>query len=347
MPITEVPTDLRLDPNSFQPEPPRTLSSSRRSDRIAPFAEGAHVLILAGGDGARLRSVTRVLAGDERPKQFCALVGGEPLLVQAARRAAMIAPPENLRLLLTRPHEPYFRDTVGSLDPSSLVIQPGNRGTATAVLYGLLRIAAGTPTTNCSVVILPSDHWISDEHAFGLYARVAVGVVEAHENVVVLLGTTPTRPETDYGWIEPAEPIIGGWRDLHRVSRFVEKPAADAARQLFQGTSLWNTSVVVGRLEELLFLFAIALPDLVDSFLEIWPALGTPSESDAADRLYARLPHADFSSDVLAKKPHALAVLAVNGLVWEDLGSPARVREARRLEQARHPAARSGMPAAS
>jgi hypothetical protein len=59
----------------------------------------------------------------------------------------------------------------------------------------------------------------------------------------------------------------------------------------------------------------------VDSFLEIWAALGSPSEREAAERLYARLPHADFSCDVLEKKPHALAVLAINGLVWEDLGT--------------------------
>jgi len=319
--------------------------SERRSGRLEPIPEGARVLILAGGDGARLRPVTRVLAGDDRPKQFCALVGQEPLLVQTARRAAGIATPENILFLLSRHHEPYYADIVAETNPSSLVIQPGNRGTATAVLYGLLRIASGTPTPNCPVVILPSDHWISDEHAFAVHARVAVGVVEAHENLVVLIGTTPTRPETEYGWIEPAEPLIGGWRDLHRVGRFVEKPAADAARELFQGSSLWNTSVVVGQLEELLFLFAIAQPDLVDSFLEIWSALGSPSEREAAERLYARLPHADFSRDVLAKKPHALAVLAINGLVWEDLGSPARVREARRLQNA--PPPRRGMSAAS
>jgi mannose-1-phosphate guanylyltransferase len=338
MPTTEAPatTRNRLDPFA---------SPESRSDRLEPFGEreGARVLILAGGDGARLRPVTRVLAGDDRPKQFCALVGQEPLLVQTARRAAGIAPPENILFLLSSHHEAYYADILSETHPSSLVVQPGNRGTATAVLYGLLRIASRTP--DAPVVILPSDHWISDEHAFALHARVAVGVVEAHENLVVLLGTTPTRPETEYGWIEPAEPLIGGWRDLHRVARFVEKPAADAARELFQGSSLWNTSVVVGQLEELLFLFAIAQPDLVDSFLEIWAALGSPSEREAAERLYARLAHADFSRDVLTKKPHALAVLAIHGVVWEDLGSPARVREARRLQRV-SPAARR-MPAAS
>src|SRR5882672_5256937 len=32
-------------------------------------------VILAGGDGTRLRSLTRAIAGDDRPKQFCEILG--------------------------------------------------------------------------------------------------------------------------------------------------------------------------------------------------------------------------------------------------------------------------------
>ena len=194
-------------------------------------------------------------------------------------------------------------------------------------------------------MILPSDHWFSDEAAFVQHVRAAVGVVEAHPTLVVLLGTAPTRPEQDYGWIEPAEPIVGGWRELHRVARFVEKPSAEAALQLYRGPSLWNTSVVVAQLEELLFLFALTQPDLVDAFLGIWTALGSPAEHASAERLYGALPHSDFSADILAKQPSTLAVLSVNGVLWEDLGSPARIRDARRLAHASSPA--RGMTAAS
>ena len=329
----------RRDPQSS----PVAMSAARRSERIRKPRGAAHVLILAGGDGARLRSVTRVLAGDDRPKQFCSLVGSEPLLVQTQRRAALIAPPERTLILLTRHHEAYYRSLVSAINPASLVIQPANRGTAAAVLYGLLRIAVRTPRT--AVVIMPSDHWVSDESAFATHVRSAVGVVEAYENVVVLLGTVPTRPEPEYGWIEPAEPVVRGWRDLHRVSRFVEKPEPPLAAELYRdGTAFWNTSVVVGQVEELLYLFAVANPDLVDAFLGIWTALDTPAERGAAELLYAGLPSSDFSRDILAARPEALAVLAIHGVLWEDLGHPSRIREARRLQQALPPP--RGMPAA-
>jgi hypothetical protein len=34
-------------------------------------------VILAGGDGTRLRSFTRAITGDERPKQFAPVIGGQ------------------------------------------------------------------------------------------------------------------------------------------------------------------------------------------------------------------------------------------------------------------------------
>jgi mannose-1-phosphate guanylyltransferase len=45
-------------------------------------------VILAGGDGTRLRSLTRSITGDERPKQFVPVIGGKTLLDQTRRRVA-------------------------------------------------------------------------------------------------------------------------------------------------------------------------------------------------------------------------------------------------------------------
>ena len=42
------------------------------------------VVILVGGDGARLRSLTRLVSGDDRRKQFCSLMGG--IVIGASNR---------------------------------------------------------------------------------------------------------------------------------------------------------------------------------------------------------------------------------------------------------------------
>jgi len=302
-----------------------------RGRELTHKAKGStHVVVLAGGDGTRLRPLTLALAGDGRPKQFCALAGREPMVVQTVRRATLIAPSEQILIVLNRRHEEWYREIFEGTPASSLLIQPENRGTATAVLYALLRIAAETP--HAPVVVLPSDHWVSNDSAFMLYAQAAVGVAEAHPEVVTLLGVEPTRAEGQYGWIEPGEPILGDWRGLSRVARFVEKPSVELAEALLRrGTSLWNTSVVVGQVEQLMLLFSMARPRLVDSFLEIWTALGSPAEAAAVARMYPALPVADLSRDVLVEQPDALSVLEVRGTAWEDLGHPRGLVEARRL----------------
>lgn len=306
----------------------------------------AHVLILAGGEGARTRAVTRAFSGDDRPKQFSTLVGREPLLVQTQRRAALVVPPSRTLTILTRQHEPYYRDMVSGLEPSTLVVQPESRGTAAAVLYGLLRVAVQSPDS--PVVILPSDHWVSSDADFMVHVAAAVGFVRAYENMVVLLGVAATRPEPEYGWIEPSDLILGAWSALHRVRRFVEKPTPELALGMHRaGTHFWNTSVVAGHVEALLFLFAMSHPELVDAFLEAWTALATPSEDDAIERVYAGLPSFDFSRDILAAQPGSLAVLEVSGVAWEDIGHPSRILAARRRDpmptrpQVDHPARRS------
>src|ERR1051326_7382360 len=66
-------------------------------------------VILAGGEGARLRSLTRAIVGDERPKQFCPILGDETLLDQTRNRVALAVPSQQTLFVLTRTHEQYYR----------------------------------------------------------------------------------------------------------------------------------------------------------------------------------------------------------------------------------------------
>src|SRR5258708_33792003 len=65
-------------------------------------------VILAGGEGERLRPLTRLIAGDERPKQFCSFLGGETLLEQTRRRVAFAGPPSQTLIVVNEAHEPFY-----------------------------------------------------------------------------------------------------------------------------------------------------------------------------------------------------------------------------------------------
>src|SRR2546425_8391426 len=140
-------------------------------------------LLLAGGEGRRLRPLTRQIAGDPRPKQFCAILDGETLLDRTRRRAELLTPGDQHVVVVSREHEPYYAGLATQLAPDRLVVQPRNAGTAPGVVYPLLRIrqlAGDVP-----VAVFPSDPYASDDGPFITAVRPAVGVVGGRPEVVV------------------------------------------------------------------------------------------------------------------------------------------------------------------
>jgi len=76
-------------------------------------------VVLAGGDCKRLLPLTRLISGDDRPKQFCALTGGETLLDQTRWRASGIVADEQTLSLLTQTHERFYADQLEGVVPSA------------------------------------------------------------------------------------------------------------------------------------------------------------------------------------------------------------------------------------
>jgi mannose-1-phosphate guanylyltransferase len=220
--------------------------------------------------------------------------------------------------------------------PRSIIVQPENRGTVPAVLYAVSRLAGIAPAE--PVVMLPSDHHVSDDSAFMARVECALEAVGARPDVVVLLGIAPDRPEVEYGWIEPAELILGRWSSpIYRVRRFWEKPSRPVAERLEAAGCLWNCFVVVARPSTLEQLIRNATPELYDAFAPLRARRGTPWEAETVCAVYGRLPSTDLSRHVFQACPENLAVLPVSGVGWTDLGDPARVHQAQaRLDW--HPA---------
>jgi mannose-1-phosphate guanylyltransferase len=278
-------------------------------------------LVLAGGEGERLRPLTRALAGDERPKQFCALLGRETPLEATWRRVGLGIHPRRTLTALTRHQERFYGPIVAGEAGRHLVVQPANRGTAAAILYAALRIADAAPTA--ILAVFPSDHWVSDDAAFMRHVGVALAAAHARPDLVVLLGIEPRDAETAYGWIEPGEPLASG--RLRRVRRFWEKPEPALAERLFLTGCLWNSLVLVAGVPALLSLLRRTVPALVETFAALPGMFHTAAEPLVAERIYAAIQPADFSRRVLAAGTANLAVLPVRGVDWSDLGDARRL----------------------
>lgn len=280
-----------------------------------------YAVILAGGDGSRLKSLTRIVSGDERPKQFCPILNDETLLSVTQKRIGLKFAPENVFFSLTKKHERFYRDSLSNIPSKRLVVQPENKGTAPAILYSLLKLPM-----NATVAFFPSDHYFSDDAAFMKNVECAFNAAELNADSIVLLGIEPEKPETSYGWIEPVESLFGDLsKAVSGVRRFWEKPTFEAAEHLMKNGCLWNSFVMVGSVSGFIKLFKKHLFELHKMFEAASAAFGTFNEKTAVRTLYEWIDDVNFSSKVLEKATENLLVLRVGDVVWSDWGEPQRV----------------------
>jgi mannose-1-phosphate guanylyltransferase len=271
--------------------------------------------------------MTRAISGDNRPKQFVPVIGGDTLLNQTRRRVALSIEPSNTSIVVTQKHRRFYKQLAHEISPALLVEQPVNKGTAPAILYALLRVAAKTP--KAVVALFPSDHFFADDEEFMSHIDVALDAVEVQPATVMLLGITPTTPETEYGWIEPQPSILAGaQRSITRVRKFWEKPSLSLATSLLERGCLWNSFVMVGCVDALLKMIRAAIPEMYAAFAATTPTFETANEHKAVAALYSRIEDANFSHQVLAVRPEDLMVMRVVDVGWSDLGEPNRVLSA-------------------
>jgi mannose-1-phosphate guanylyltransferase len=224
---------------------------------------------------------------------------------------------------VNRKHRRYYSPMLRGV-PQLVVEEPRNRGTAPAILHALMRLYELAPSA--IVGLFPCDHYFGNEARFAEYADLAFSAATDSE-VAVLLGAEATAPERAYGWIEPETSLTSADQRLFSVRRFVEKPDARLANDLWCGGALWNTFVLVARVSTLLQTFILEMPRLFRSFSDVRLVLGTMFEAAVLSRLYEELSTSSFSEVVLQRCPANLVVMPMRGVEWCDLGQPARVMQ--------------------
>jgi mannose-1-phosphate guanylyltransferase len=283
-------------------------------------------IVLAAGEGRRLHSLTTTDAGIAIPKQYCSLRGGPSLLREALQRAETVASPANRCIVVAHHHRHWWDAELAAEPESNVIVQPSNRGTANGILLPLLHIMARDP--DARIVLLPSDHHVSDEHVLAAALQEAVRKLESRPNHVLLLGISPEEADPDLGY------IVRGTVDgpaVWTVSRFVEKPNAPFARVLIDAGALWNAFILAAHAQALLEVFLQRFPRIVAemrSVIEQNPCTG--DAPDAVIDLYRGLPDIDFSRQILQSMASVLRVLPVKPCGWSDLGTPQSVAKALR-----------------
>lgn len=269
-------------------------------------------VILCGGSGTRLWPLSR----QELPKQFAPIFGARSLFEETVSRARMFASGP----LICAGAEGYRHEMAerlrlaGADDAADTILEPEGRNTAAAIAAAALHAHAIAPDT--VLVCLPSDHHISDRAAFA--AAVTEAARLAADGHLVTLGVKPHRPATSFGYIAAGDRIDG--TAARKVTRFVEKPAADLAGQLIAAGASWNAGLYVGRADVLLAEFATHAAEILAATEK---AMAQATRDGAFIRpdpaAYRAIPSLSIDHAV-AEKSNRLAVIPMD-CGWSDVGT--------------------------
>ncbi len=280
-------------------------------------AERPWAIVLAGGEGTRLQSLTRKIEGDSRPKQFSRIFGSRTLLGHTRERLRPVFDDDRVLFVVNQDHQRFYRNELAKVERANILEQPANRGTAVAIITSLLQLLQYKP--DAIVGIFPSDHYYADNDAFAMTVKSAIRVSKAHHDSIVMIGSKPQWPEIEYGWIEPGDCLLNRYNSsIFRVNRFCEKPPLLEARQLMYRGGLWNTFVAIGRAGAFLNLLAAT----------VMPTMTRIAHAVAHRDLgsvYGEIDAIDFSRDVLTHQSDSLLVMQDSASGWADLGHPERV----------------------
>jgi mannose-1-phosphate guanylyltransferase len=284
-------------------------------------SQGPWAVVLAGGQGTRLRRLTRRIHGASRPKQFAAIAGARSPLGETLDRVGAGIPAARTIVVTQADHRDHVHRELRGREGLRLIEQPADRGTAVATLLPAHWILARD--AEATVVVLPSGHFIGESKLFMAYVSAVMAVVDAHPEWVVLVGAPADRAGAEYDWIEPAETRTGC---VWKVARYWRNLSEEEAAECLARGCLRNTFVLVARAVTLVRLGARCLPDVDAELRALAPILGTPEEGRGLEQAYDRLPTATLSADVLAPCPPGLMVSRLPaGVTWSDLATRRRV----------------------
>ncbi|MBC3884785.1 mannose-1-phosphate guanylyltransferase/mannose-6-phosphate isomerase [Undibacterium griseum] len=278
-------------------------------------------VILCGGSGTRLWPLSR----GGFPKQFLVLSGKDSLFQQAVQRVNDIAAQDiqiGQTLIVTNEEHRFLAlDQLRELKnvSASLLLEPVGKNTAPALtLAALASMAEGDDPV---LVVTPADQTVGDPDAFREALRQSVRAAQSGD--IVILGVTPDRAETGYGYIR--HDGAAGLYGEYTVRQFEEKPDAITARHyLDSGEYAWNSGMFVLRASTWLKALQQFRPDIAETTEISWQGRSSDAQFiRPAEAAFRQIPAESVDYAVMEQCPASALPIRMIPLNagWNDLGA--------------------------
>ena len=272
-------------------------------------------VILSGGSGTRLWPLSR----EAYPKQFLPLAGELTMLQATWRRVAPIASRGPL-VIANEEHRFVAAEQLQQVgaEPAAIILEPVGRNTAPAIAVAALE--ATRDGADALLLVLPSDHVITDEAAFRAAVQAASSAAEAGK--LVTFGIVPTGPETGYGYIKAAD-----GQGVRAVERFVEKPDLDTATgYVASGQYYWNSGMFLFKASRYLQELERLQPAMLSACRDAWQSARRDADFTRLDKdAFTAVPSDSIDYAVMEKTADAVVVPLDAG--WNDVGSWTALRD--------------------
>ena len=280
------------------------------------MASDKYCIIMAGGVGSRFWPVSR----NAHPKQFLDILGtGRSFLQATVDRFSKIVPVENILIVSAKQYEGLIREQVPQIPSENILLENLKRNTAPCIAYATYKLFKKNP--DATVAVTPADHLILNEDVFLETMETVLDHASSSDNLFTL-GIKPTRPETQYGYIQANKStaeVVGGHAS-YQVKTFTEKPDLEMAKVLFSsGEFLWNSGIFVWNLRTIKAELETHLPDIAAAFADIAEYYYTDKEQDKVDDVYDGCASISIDYGVMEKTSRCRVFEASFG--WSDLGT--------------------------
>jgi mannose-1-phosphate guanylyltransferase len=276
-----------------------------------------HAVILAGGRGTRFwpRSRTRT------PKQLLNIVGKNTMLQQTVERLRSVVAPERIWTVTNSEQAASLARQLPAAARKRVITEPLGRNTTAAIALAAIHVAKG----DALLAVLPADHFIAQPDRYRQIVHAAFDI--AHEpHRMVVLGISPTHPETGFGYVERAKTgsKVGEF-EYFPVRRFTEKPALMVAQEyVLSGHYFWNAGMFFWRVTTFLNALKEFLPKTYAAVEQLSTHIGKRTYAARLKKIYPELENISVDYSILEKAAGSgsekVFVIPAD-IGWSDIGS--------------------------